>query len=63
MNAISTGFRLTEAHILDDPAASDWLKQAIRSTRQRDPIDAHHDAEILYALLTERLAAVLAPTP
>ena len=45
--------------ILDDPAASDWLKGALRSALARDPVDALNDALVLAATLEERLRAVL----
>jgi hypothetical protein len=45
--------------ILDDPAASDWLKGALRSALERDPVDALNDALLLAATLEERLRAVL----
>ena len=45
--------------ILDDPAASDWLKGALRSALERDPVDALNDALVLAATLEERLRAVL----
>jgi hypothetical protein len=45
--------------ILDDPAASDWLKGALRTALERDPVDALNDALWLAATLEERLRAVL----
>jgi len=45
--------------ILDDPAASDWLKAALRTALERDPVDALNDAFLLAATLEERLRAVL----
>jgi len=41
--------------ILDDPAASDWLKTALRAALARDPVDAVNDAEILCEALKQRL--------
>lgn len=41
--------------ILDDPAASDWLKMALRAALARDSVDALNDAEILYETLKQRL--------
>ena len=46
--------------ILEDPAASDWLKGALRSALERDPVDALNDALVLAATLEERLRAALA---
>lgn len=48
-----------EEEILDDPSASDWLKGALRSALERDPVDALNDALLLAATLEERLRAVL----
>ncbi len=45
--------------ILEDPAASDWLKGALRSALERDPVDALNDALVLAATLEERLRAAL----
>lgn len=45
--------------ILDDPAASYWLKAALVMALERDPVDAAHDAENLAATLRERCDAVL----
>lgn len=41
--------------ILSDPSASFWLKQAVRDALSRDPVDAITDAEILVAVLQNRL--------
>jgi len=46
-------------NILDDPAASFWLKNALRSALNRDPVDALHDAELLVVALKERLDFVV----
>lgn len=45
--------------ILNDPAASDWLKLALASALERDPVDAANDAEVLAAVLRGRCEAVL----
>jgi hypothetical protein len=45
--------------MLDDPGISDWLKEALRSALERDPVDALNDALVLAATLEERLRAVL----
>jgi len=42
-----------------DPAASSWLKTALRSALCRDPVDAVHDSEILARLLEERCDKIL----
>ena len=41
----------TIAQVLDDPAASDWLKACLRTALTRDPVDAATDAETLLRLL------------
>lgn len=45
--------------ILDDPAASFWLKAALRSALSRDPVDATNDADILARLLEQRFRRIL----
>ena len=45
--------------VLVDPAASFWLKTALRSALGRDPVDAAHDSEILARLLEERCDKIL----
>jgi hypothetical protein len=45
--------------VLADPAASIWLKMALRSALRRDPVDAAHDSEILAQLLGQRCDAIL----
>ncbi len=45
--------------VLADPAASHWLKAALRSALARDPVDAANDSAVLAQLLDRRLCAVL----
>jgi hypothetical protein len=45
--------------VLADPAASIWLKMALRSALCRDPVDAAYDSEILAKLLGQRCDAIL----
>ena len=45
--------------ILVDPAASLWLKSALRSALSRDAVDAANDAEILAGLLGLRCDRLL----
>ena len=45
--------------VLADPAASFWLKTALRSALCRDPVDAAHDSEILAQLLGRRCDEIL----
>jgi hypothetical protein len=37
--------------VLRDPAASLWLRNALRAALVRDPVDAANDAEVLARLL------------
>lgn len=46
--------------ILEDPAASFWLKAALCSALARDPVDAANDAELLYELLAHKCEELLA---
>lgn len=41
--------------ILVDVSASDWVKDALRSALERDPVDALNDAEILVKVLKVNL--------
>ena len=41
--------------ILADPETSAWLKSALESAANRDPIEALNDALVLAATLEERL--------
>ncbi len=41
--------------ILADPAASEWLKVALKGAIERDPVDALNDALVLAATLEDRL--------
>jgi len=45
--------------VLADPAASYWLKTALCSALNRDPVDAAHDSEILARLLGDRCDRIL----
>lgn len=38
-----------------DPSVSFWLKKALRSSLERDPVDALNDAELLTQLLKRNL--------
>lgn len=51
--------RITIDQVLADPAASFWLKDALRSAMERDPVDAANDAEVLAKLLAERCRTLL----
>ena len=41
--------------VLNDPTISDWLKSALGSALNRDPLDVTNDAEILFYILSQRL--------
>ena len=49
----------TAARVLDDAAASEWLKSALRDALERDPVDALNDALVLAAVLDAHLRLVL----
>ncbi len=40
--------------VIASPAASSWIKNALESALERDPVDAVNDAEFLHGLLTRR---------
>lgn len=41
--------------VLRDESASEWLKSALRSALDRNPVDALNDALLLSGLLEERV--------
>jgi hypothetical protein len=45
--------------VLQDVAASFWLRAALQSALVRDPVDAANDAEILAQLLDRRCQGIL----
>jgi hypothetical protein len=49
----------TAEHVLSDPAASHWLKAALRDSLERDPVDALNDALALAGVLEARLRQVM----
>ena len=53
----------TLEEVLRDPAASFWLKYALRTALSRDPVDAANDAEVLAKLLDRRCREILATLP
>ena len=54
-------FRLPSIeHVLDDRAASFWVKSALRTLLSRDPVDAANDAELVARLLERRCREILA---
>ncbi len=44
--------------VTDDPAASDWLQDALLEAINRDPAEVAGDAEVLCRILKLRAAAV-----
>jgi hypothetical protein len=51
--------QLEVEEVLADPAASFWLKEALSSALNRDPVDAANDAEVLAQLLDRRCQEIL----
>ncbi|MGE5113450.1 MAG: hypothetical protein ACM3JB_21510 [Acidobacteriaceae bacterium] len=49
----------TITEVLSDPAASHWLKTALRPAFFRDLVDAANDSEILASLLEQRCNQML----
>ena len=49
----------TAQDILGDQAASGWLRSALQSALERDPVDALNDALVLAAALDTHLRAEL----
>jgi hypothetical protein len=50
---------MTLKEILADPSVSYWLKDALRTACERDPVDALHDARRLLKLLGERYTQIV----
>jgi hypothetical protein len=49
--------------VLNDFATSAWLKRALTTALERDPVDALHDAELLQMLLHRRCQETLQAFP
>ena len=49
----------TVEEVLSDPSASRWIKAALETALDRDPIDALNDALVLAALLDQHVRDVL----
>ena len=47
--------------ILNDPSASYWLKDALRSALKRDIVDAANDAQVLAEVLADRCSDLTCP--
>jgi hypothetical protein len=54
-----TAQALTADDVIADEAASFWLKSALQTALERDPVDALNDAIVLAATLEMRLRFVL----
>ena len=50
----------TIADVLEDPAASHWLKHALRTALARDCVDVAEEAAVLAELLGARVDSILA---
>lgn len=44
-----------EADVLAAPGVHFWVKEQVVASKRRDPVDALNDAELLVAVLKERL--------
>jgi hypothetical protein len=49
----------TIEEVMADRSASQWLKAALRSALERDPVDALNDSLALAGILEERMRSVL----
>ena len=49
----------TIEQVLASPATHNWLKSALASALDKDPVDASYDAELLAKLLRARLDSML----
>lgn len=56
----SGGRTPTVDEVRDDPAASRWLKTALQTALERDPVDAANEAEVLARVLAVHAEGVLA---
>jgi hypothetical protein len=50
---------LTVEDVLNDQATSHWLKSALSTSLERDPVDALNDTLVLVAVLDVHLRAAL----
>jgi hypothetical protein len=50
---------MTPKEILEDPGISNWLKDAIKTAYERDPVDALYDARRLLRMLGERYTQIV----
>lgn len=60
-------FRMTTEKLIDnvlnDQTISNWLKFALRSALNRDPLDATNDSEMLFFILSQRLGEFFGEPP
>ncbi|MBS4019988.1 MAG: hypothetical protein KGZ68_17335 [Dechloromonas sp.] len=59
MSSANNDRSLSIEAILTDPSTSFWLRDALRTASQRDPVDALNDAECLRAVLQQQLDAIV----
>lgn len=60
-NAVKEGMTLKE--LLANPSVSQWLKDALITAYDRDPVDAMRDAQSLLKLLGERYTQIVTRSP
>jgi hypothetical protein len=60
-NAVKEGMTLKE--LLANPSVSQWLKDALMTAYDRDPIDAIRDAQSLLKLLGDRYTQIVTRGP
>ena len=60
-NAVKGGMTLKE--LLANPSVSQWLKDALMTAYDRDPVDAIRDAQSLLKLLGERYTQIVTRSP
>ena len=56
-NAVKEGMTLKE--LLANPSVSQWLKDALMTAYDRDPVDAMRDAQSLLKLLGDRYTQIV----
>ena len=52
--------KITKEMILESDDASDWLKNALRTLLERDPVDALNDVEVLKIVAEKELLPKIA---
>ena len=51
---------MTTEKILADPSTSYWLRDALSSALDRDPVDVQNDVEVLREVFAKKLGKALA---